>query len=557
ILGWAGLLRVDGQLYNWLGRSAGLSSPTPAILLYDSYQITPTRTIFTLKAGNMAINVTFLSPIEPHDLVLQSFPFTYVFFEASSTDGKPHSVQVYQDITGEWVAYDINNDLRWGTITNGSVIYHQAQLYDNSMHMDETNNMTEDGMIYHVTNPGSGVASQAGVDTVTRSAFLNDGTLSNNLTSVTDYRPINDRWPVFAFSRSLGNITSTSPPVIWGISLVRNRDIMYTTTAGNQTRQPYFFTKYSDMTTAFSDLMDDASSALKRVIELDDQIISDASKISSNYTDLVALALRQVMAGMEITVGTDTNGQVNDSDILIFMKDIGNSRRTNPVDVMYAAFPAILYINASWAGYLLKPLLQFQSSELYNKDFAAEDLGNVFPMAVGNSTPSPSTGMESTGDMLIMVWAHATFSGDGSLLSPYVRSRFTFHRIFISCIASSHMFAPLFFGLYTSADGSSNANMTNLAIKGILAIRSMAEISQAVGESDDYNYYFNLASSFVSQWHSLANSSNHLTSTYGAPNSWGLMYNLYPDKLLGFNLVDDTVGMGFKLCSLDHSDNYV
>ena len=41
----------------------------------------------------------------------------------------------------------------------------------------------------------------------------------------------------------------------------------------------------------------------------------------------------------------------------------------------------------------------------------------------------------------------------------------------------------------TTADGLSEVNMTNLAIKGIIAIRSMAEISRAVEESDDYNNY--------------------------------------------------------------------
>lgn len=36
-----------------------------------------------------------------------------------------------------------------------------------------------------------------------------------------------------------------------------------------------------------------------------------------------------------------------------------------------------------------------------------------------------------------------------------------------------------------SADGLENANMTNLAIKGILGIASMAKISGALGEDTD------------------------------------------------------------------------
>ena len=36
-----------------------------------------------------------------------------------------------------------------------------------------------------------------------------------------------------------------------------------------------------------------------------------------------------------------------------------------------------------------------------------------------------------------------------------------------------------------TADNQGNANMTNLAIKGIIAIRAMAEISSVLGKHDD------------------------------------------------------------------------
>ena len=99
---------------------------------------------------------------------------------------------------------------------------------------------------------------------------------------------------------------------------------------------------------------------------------------------------------------------------------ISSTRRTNPVEVLYAAFPAILYLNATWAGYLLRPLMEFEESALYAESFAAPDLGNAFPVVV-NENPSVFGAMENTGDMLIMAWAHATFTGDGSLISQFVR----------------------------------------------------------------------------------------------------------------------------------------
>lgn len=40
-----------------------------------------------------------------------------------------------------------------------------------------------------------------------------------------------------------------------------------------------------------------------------------------------------------------------------------------------------------------------------------------------------------------------------------------------------------------SADGDNIANMTNLAVKGIIGVKAMAEISRAVGETEDAQRY--------------------------------------------------------------------
>ena len=70
----------------------------------------------------------------------------------------------------------------------------------------------------------------------------------------------------------------------------------------------------------------DFSAASDRAQSLDEEIIGDAGKISSNYVDLVSLAARQVMGSMDITVlESDPGGGVDGSDVKIFVKDIGGS----------------------------------------------------------------------------------------------------------------------------------------------------------------------------------------------------------------------------------------
>ena len=146
--------------------------------------------------------------------------------------------------------------------------------------------------------------------------------------------------------------------------------------------------------------MNDYANAVETTAELDTKLQIAASNISSNYADLVSLSLRQVMGTMDITIKKDSDNNWNTSDIKIFMKNIGGVggggyvssyysvlnalgidfivnqyHRVNSVDVLYSAFPAILYINATWTSYILSPLLESQDSEFSTQSFALQDIG--------------------------------------------------------------------------------------------------------------------------------------------------------------------------------------
>jgi hypothetical protein len=95
----------------------------------------------------------------------------------------------------------------------------------------------------------------------------------------------------------------------------------------------------------------------------------------------------------------------------------------------------------------------------------------------------------------------------------------------------------------SNADGQSSGNMTNLALKGILAIKAMGEMSNVAGNQNDAKKYRDQASSYISKWASLASLSGHLAFTYGEASSSGLMYNLYADKLMGTGLVPNDVSI--------------
>jgi hypothetical protein len=56
---------------------------------------------------------------------------------------------------------------------------------------------------------------------------------------------------------------------------------------------------------------------------LDQKILHDAVSISDLLGDLVSLAVPQVYGSTQLTIGTNTNGEYDPSDVMMFMKNVG------------------------------------------------------------------------------------------------------------------------------------------------------------------------------------------------------------------------------------------
>ncbi|TFK38777.1 hypothetical protein BDQ12DRAFT_683319 [Crucibulum laeve] len=519
ITAWAGLVRVDGQAYQWIGQGFRGSNTTA------SY-ITPTRSIFSYQVGPVRFNTTFLSPIEPSDLTRQSLPFVYLYIDVTSADGKPHSVQFYTDVTGEWISADIGANIEWTTSETSSTLYHRLTLSTPSS-MQESGDIAEDGTLYYAIQKRSDMTWQTDDCGVMRGAFETTTSLLN-ATKDTNFRPIEKNWPGLAMAVDLGSITQTSEPIVWALGLIRDPVVRYIKGNNIETRIPYFRAKYSNDTGVIDAVLANSKDALSRAIALDNQIMSAGESISTKYADLLAVSLRQTMGSLEITLGRTTDGgQANMSDVRVFMKDVGSGRRVNPVETIYAALPALLYLNSSLVRPLLEPLLEYQSSSIYRNSYAAADLGGSFPDALGNNTDTPLLGVENCGSMLIMTFAHAQKSGDGSLITRY------YH--LLKQWADFLVTNSLHPNGYTTADGLNNPDMSNLAIKGIAGIYAMGKIDEALGKSSTY---LTKAQEYITSWEGLAFSSDHITSSYGQSSSWALTYNLYGAKLIGMEISD-------------------
>ncbi|VDC02380.1 unnamed protein product [Peniophora sp. CBMAI 1063] len=532
ILGWAGYVKVDGTTYTYLGLPTATGT-TNAV--QKSFSFTSTQSQFVLTAGSVDITVTFLSPIEPTDLVKQSLPFSYMSVSAKSNDGSSHSVQVYTDISAEWVTGDNSLTANWATSTDNNLIIHQAQLASPSQ-FSEVNDHTQYGSAY-LASSSTGATYQTGQDTVVRQQFVNNGKLAN--TKDTNFRAVSNNWPVFGIAHDLGSVGSTaSAPAVFVVGHARDPAIQYITAGGVlQSRSSYFWSAYSSAAAAISAFISDYSAAVTRAAAFDSKIQTDASKISTQYAGIVAASLRQAFGATEITVAKTSSGY-DTSDVLMFMKEISSDGNVNTVDVIFPAYPAFLYTNPELAKYLLLPLFEYQATGQYPNKWSVHDMGASYPKALGHNDgkdePMP---LEESGNMLIMTLAYTQATGNKDLITKYsaLLDQWTQFLIAEALIPANQISTDDFAG--------SLANQTNLAIKGIIGIRAQAEIESLLGNSATSSNYSSIASSYVSQWQNLALSSDktHLTLSYGDSNSWGIAYNLYADKLLGFNLFPQSI----------------
>ncbi|KAH9020439.1 hypothetical protein EDB85DRAFT_1872502 [Lactarius pseudohatsudake] len=528
------LVRVDNSTYLFLGNASTVNT---TVNLTDVV-VSPTQTKLTADAGPMQINLTFLNPIEHEDWVKQSIPFSYMTLTAESLDGTAHAMQVYSDL-----------NLGWSSgITQFALGYPTAETVAIDGHFNYAIlPQPEWGTLYYGMQSVSGhgaicilpliVGDSGNISEVpaSRDLFRLNGVLGN-LDQIHDTAHDYDS-TVFAISRDLGTIQATQDPVISVIGYDVNLVINYTDLSGaTQKRKLLYQDKYGGKGDILADFISDFANASSRAQELELKILQRASPISGPLWDLVSLATAQVYGSFHLTYGIDADGDLNKSDVMAFMRNIGgsNTNRVNAVETLYSAFPAFMYIDPGLGGLFLEPLLRLQASQIYTYPYAAADIGTNYPdVSVTNS--AHNQGIEHSGNMLIMTYAHARASGDVGLISRY------YDAVLISW-ANYLSNATLLVRDQSSADGLSADNQTNLAIKGIIAIEAMSKMSSIVKRDADVDKYSSTAASLYAQWKSLAlTSDKHLLATYEQVGSWTLGYNLFADVWLNTSVVESSV----------------
>jgi Domain of unknown function (DUF5127)/Domain of unknown function (DUF4965)/Domain of unknown function (DUF1793)/Domain of unknown function (DUF4964) len=544
-----GIARIDGVAYMFMGDptivltvpNGNYGTPTTTqgfeqALQQTGLAVTMVRSVFTLEGGGVEVTVEHLSPVEPGDLARQSIPMSYVQLSARSVDGQTHDVQIYADISGEWVSGDDTQEITWAP---ANVPYGGGQLQAWTVELANQQPLTEQdqqaawGTWVWATPATSGLTWQSGEDIAVRAQFVDNGNLAN--TNDTDYRAIEDNWPVFGFAVDLGTLGTTPATIPLSIGLVRTPAISYL----GQNLQPLWTTYYSTWQEMLGFFHTDFPAAGHRATALDTRITDAAVKAGgTEYAGLCALALRQAYGGTELVVGPDGSPWA-------FLKEISSDGNVSTVDVLFPASPAWIYLDPEYLALLLTPVLSYAESGNWPEQFAPHDLGAAYPVASGhNDGGGENMPMEESGNMLIMSAAYVQ-QASASAAAAFVTAHYTILKQWADYLVAN-LPDP---GFQNQTDDFAGpiAHSVNLALKGIVGVAAMAKIATVAGNATDAASYAASAKQFIAYWTANAQdpSAAHLDLTYngadGGDGTWGTTYNGFFDNFLGTGLVPASV----------------
>ncbi|KXT09457.1 hypothetical protein AC579_8671 [Pseudocercospora musae] len=292
---------------------------------------------------------------------------------------------------------------------------------------------------------------------------------------------------------------------------------------------------------------------------------------SDNYYAILALSARQVMGAYVLTGRVDLPNETEESsEPMFFQKEISSNGNVNTVDVMFPAMPFFLYANPmllkwgkfkqitealqkvlytnhlqihvlTWESKVLDPLFLYQESNYYPNAHSIHDIGSHFPNATGHLDGADERmTVEECGNMIIMAYAVFKFMNDSSEGTEYLRQHFTSLERWAGFLEENALIPES--QLSTDDFAGHLVNQTDLAIKGIIALKAMANICELVGNKGCHSWRETADENYL-QWETMAidPTGRHTQLSYQHRSSWGTLYNTYPDKLLDLGVVSQRI----------------
>lgn len=279
----------------------------------------------------------------------------------------------------------------------------------------------------------------------------------------------------------------------------------------------------------FGEMVSAAVSEYASIKELcdkfDKELSAEAEAHGENYSEILSLAYRQAIASHKLV--RDENGK-----FLFLSKECGSGGFIATLDVTYPSIPLFLRYNPELVLGMLRPIVEFAKSDLWNFDFVPHDVGmypvvnrQLYSMDLKFQMP-----VEEAGNMLLCLAAVKKYSGKTPDLftenAPLMKKWADY--------LAENGYDP---GEQLCTDdfaGHLNHNC-NLSLKAILALAAYADLSGDMS-------YMNMAKDYAAKWEIDAKAPHGATKlAFDGNDGWSLKYNMVWDRILGYSLFSDEV----------------
>lgn len=544
-LGWAGLIRVNGKTYEFMGQPNDDNLGNGNLRANQiSFRYTSSQSIFEFEAGGVKFLVTFLSPIPAEgDLLRKSLPFSYLSVkllnDQSANSSKNDEVIIYTDIQSDWASGDPTVVATWSHTESDHSISYQVGRKD-PLVFSEQNEYAEWGKAIYAVKKVAGLTTASGVASELRKQFVNQGKL--NGAQDTDYRVISDRTAGFGFSAPL---TRGDQPLVFAIGHVRDPYLQSIEKVSGGDSQGtmiqkwgYWRTKFGETNDAINFFLDDYSNAFQTALVVDKKIEDDAKRLGGDdYVAITSLSARQALGAIELVVSKDSAGNFDASSVSAFLKEISSNGDMSTVDVIFPQFPILAYLDPTLIKLILEPIFKYSESGLYPNRWTVHDLGR-YPNATGhNDGKDEAMPVEEAGNILIMVLSYYQLTQDTAWLTKHYKILAQWAQFLVDdgLIPEEQLSTDDFAGKL--------ANQTNLALKAIVGIGAMSQVALVTGDKDAGTKLRSTAEDYISKWtkFALTTTGSHTKLAYQLEDSWGTLYNLFGDRILNLKLVPQSI----------------
>ncbi len=510
------IVRVDGKSYRIMGDEPRIITPAEQV----SLRVFPTRTVSEFQAGAVRVQLTFLTPDLPQDIDVLSRPVTYLSWQVSSNNGRPHQVEIYYDNTAELVVNTPDQEVEWGKRRIGDLDSQRMGTAAQSVLERAGDAVRIDwGYLYAAAprdeSPQTAVASGAKAI----SEFVSTGALSSPMDTSMP-RAVGDHWPVMAVAFNLGVVNST--PV--SRHMILAYDEIYPIEFLHHRLRPYWHRSERTIDDLLQRAERDYSSLDARSRQFDENLMADLSRVGGEeYAEVAALAYRQAFGANKLAIGA------NDRP-LMFLKEISSCGCAQTTDVIYPESPMLLLLNPKLLEYSLIPLLDYGKSSRWPYPYAPHDLG-IYPLDNGRvAQQMESMPVEESGNMLLMIAGIAKAEGNANFAARYwpLLSKWADYLKTNGLDPGDQLCTDDFTGLL--------AHNANLSLKAIVALGGYAMMARMQGKTSIADDYGRTAKQYAQKWMQMAADGDHTRLAFDRPGTWSEKYNLIWDRVLGLGL---------------------